>query len=597
VSTATDTAVRDPFGLTANPDGYYPTAAIERVLAEALAALAAGNVPVIAGPTGLGKTLVLQLIARAREPQARAIYVPYCTLPPADLARLALGLLAVEPGADPEAQLLSEAQRAARGGGSLLLLVDDAAALPGETAAQLASWLIASGGALHIVLAGLPGPALRHARDAFGDRAEDLVLMSGLRPEEIRGYVHSRLAAVGADEATRAAFDDTALAELARVSEGNPRRMNLAAQAIVRSVRAESAPARAPAPAAGAEAARAVARTTAQDLVSVGEYRFVRGRFVDPASGEARADAPEAVPHVERPMAPLEQRRRTVRRPAYTPPLEIDRTPGSPAEPDIEVDEHIPPAVVEPAPVAAVAPAAVARAPRRRASPGIPLVWIGAGIGLFAFAVGVWWQLGSDEDLPVARVTIEPMEIGKVAPADAAGASASGEASASGATGAAPGSSPGSAAPTASQPAAAEPAGATAPATPATPAAAEVPAVAPAAEVAAVEPPPAPPPDPTESPDASSAALEAPASPAPAAAPPAVEPPAPPPPPAELVAVAINAIPWAVIEVDGEEIGETPLAGIQLSVGRHRFRARMPDGSVREQVIRIDADTTTVVFD
>jgi type II secretory pathway predicted ATPase ExeA len=545
VSAATGTAVRDPFGLTANPDGYYPTAAIERVLAEALAALAGGNVPVIAGPTGLGKTLVLQLIARAREPQARAIYVPYCTLPPADLARLALGLLAVEPGADPEAQLLAEAQRAARSGGSLLLLVDDAAALPGETAAQLASWLIASSGALHIVLAGLPGPALRHARDAFGDRAEDLVLMSGLRPEEIRGYVHSRLAAVGADAATRDAFDDAALVELARVSEGNPRRMNLAAQAIVRSVRAESAPARVLAPAAGADAARAVARSTAQDLLSVGEYRFVRGRFVDPASGEVRADAPEAVPHVERPMAPLEQRRRTVRRPAYSPPLEIDRTPGSPAEPDIEVDEHIPLAVVEPGPVATVAPAppaAVARAPRRRASPGIPLVWVGAGIGLFAFAVGVWWQLDSDDDLPVARVTVEPMGIGKVAPADAA-------------------------------------------------------AVAPAAEVAAVEPPLAPPPDPTEPPGASSAALEAPASPASAPAPPAVGPPAPPPPPAELVAVAINAIPWAVIEVDGEEIGETPLAGIQLPVGRHRFRARMPDGSVREQVIRIDADTTTVVFD
>jgi hypothetical protein len=44
-------------------------------------------------------------------------------------------------------------------------------------------------------------------------------------------------------------------------------------------------------------------------------------------------------------------------------------------------------------------------------------------------------------------------------------------------------------------------------------------------------------------------------------------------------------------------VGETPLAGIRLEVGRHRFRARMPDGSVRERVERIDTDTTTVVFE
>lgn len=554
MSAASETAARDPFGLTANPDGYYPTAAIERVLADALAALAAGNVPVIAGPPGLGKTLVLQLVARARQPQARAIYVPFCTLGPADLARLALGLLGVEPGSDPEALLLAEAQRAARGGGSLLLLVDDAAALPGETAAQLASWLIASDGALQIVLAGLPGPELRHARDAFGDRAEDLVLMSGLRPEEIRGYVHSRLAAVGAGEALRAAFDDAALAELARVSEGNPRRMNLAAQAIARSLRPDTAAQAPPAPAAGIEAARAVARTTAQDLVSVGEYRFVRGRFVDPASGEAAADAPE-VPHVEKPMAPLPPRRRTAARPAYTPPLEIDRTPGSVGEPHIEVDEEIPPPVVAPAPV-----------PRPARVP-VPARWIAAGVGLFAFAVGAWWQLGGggEEELPTARVTIEPMEVGKVGPPDPPAPAAA--------------KTPAVPEAPAPPPAGAEPVAAV----PEPPAAAP----APAQDVAGVVPPSERVPAATEAPakDPIVASPDAPASPAPA------------PPPAETVPVAINATPWAVIEVDGTEIGETPLAGIPLAVGRHRFRARMPDGSVREQVIRIDADNATVVFE
>jgi hypothetical protein len=457
----------------------------------------------------------------------------------------------------------------ARGGGSLLLLVDDAAALPGETAAQLASWLIASGGALQIVLAGLPGAALRHARDAFGDRAEDLLLVSGLRPEEIRGYVHSRLAAVGAGDALRAAFDDAAIAELARVSEGNPRRMNLAAQAIARSLRVASEAKAPSAPAAGVEAARATARSAADDLGSVGEYRFVRGRFVDPGSGEARADGPEVVPHVEKPMAPLPPRRRTVPRPAYTPPLEIDRTPGKTAEPKIEideekVDEEIRPPVVAPAPL------------RVRASRS-PTWWIAAGIGLFGFAVGAWWQLGGDdEQLPTARVTLEPMEIGKIGPPDQAPA-------------------PAAAAPELPAPpiAAVPPAG-NAPEAPATAPVPESPE--PTGDVAAVVSPS--PPSASETPAQSPGVPvpDAPAAPAPTPIQ-APTPAAPPTPSAETVRVAINATPWAVIEVDGAEIGETPLAGVRLAVGRHRFRARMPDGSVREQVIRIDTENTTVVFE
>jgi hypothetical protein len=52
-----------------------------------------------------------------------------------------------------------------------------------------------------------------------------------------------------------------------------------------------------------------------------------------------------------------------------------------------------------------------------------------------------------------------------------------------------------------------------------------------------------------------------------------------------------------MIEIDGEPVGETPLSDVSLPVGRHRFVARMPDGSVRERVIRIDADHDAVVFD
>jgi hypothetical protein len=62
------------------------------------------------------------------------------------------------------------------------------------------------------------------------------------------------------------------------------------------------------------------------------------------------------------------------------------------------------------------------------------------------------------------------------------------------------------------------------------------------------------------------------------------------------VPVNINASPWASIEVDGEPLGETPLAGIPLAAGPHTFRARMPDGRVLEQVVEISAENRFVVF-
>jgi hypothetical protein len=62
------------------------------------------------------------------------------------------------------------------------------------------------------------------------------------------------------------------------------------------------------------------------------------------------------------------------------------------------------------------------------------------------------------------------------------------------------------------------------------------------------------------------------------------------------VAVSINATPWAIVRVDGREVGETPLAGIELEPGPHVFSARMPDGTMREQLVDVDGAHTTVVF-
>ncbi|MCH8084058.1 MAG: hypothetical protein IH885_07465 [Myxococcales bacterium] len=71
-------------------------------------------------------------------------------------------------------------------------------------------------------------------------------------------------------------------------------------------------------------------------------------------------------------------------------------------------------------------------------------------------------------------------------------------------------------------------------------------------------------------------------------------------PPAETfrpLAVQINASPWANIEVDGIDLGATPLANIPLFAGEHSFRARMPDGRVIERRVEIDAERRFISFE
>jgi hypothetical protein len=67
-------------------------------------------------------------------------------------------------------------------------------------------------------------------------------------------------------------------------------------------------------------------------------------------------------------------------------------------------------------------------------------------------------------------------------------------------------------------------------------------------------------------------------------------------PPPPQVSVAINATPWATVEIDGNPAGDTPLAGVSLPAGSHVFRALMPDGRILERKVEIDARNRFVTF-
>ena len=66
--------------------------------------------------------------------------------------------------------------------------------------------------------------------------------------------------------------------------------------------------------------------------------------------------------------------------------------------------------------------------------------------------------------------------------------------------------------------------------------------------------------------------------------------------PPEPIPVQINAQPWAEISIDGAVVGVTPLAGVLLTPGPHRFEARFPDGALETRTLEIDTERRYVTF-
>jgi hypothetical protein len=67
--------------------------------------------------------------------------------------------------------------------------------------------------------------------------------------------------------------------------------------------------------------------------------------------------------------------------------------------------------------------------------------------------------------------------------------------------------------------------------------------------------------------------------------------------PPDPVLVGVNAHPWATIWIDGEEVGETPLAEVPVTPGLHIVAALMPDGRRIEREVVISDDNRHLRFE
>ena len=675
---------RDPFGVTADPAAYIPRLATERALAALERGIEEGAGPILlCGPAGLGKTLLLHVLAQRLEPRLRTVVLSYAALPPAELCLWALELLGEPPSDDPEAALVAHASRLQARGSGLLLLLDDAGSMPPPTARRMAELAAGSQGALRLVGAAVDDARSGRVLAALGPEAHEIRLSTGMDPRETALYVRARLERMGASEEARRRFDTETLERISRSSGGVPRVVQqLASEVLWRRGDARARPAWALSTEpldSGEEAmeepedelsprdARLASLMDRREAGAEGEGAIWRALTGAVAARNAPAP-PAAPPRIEPPAAPAPPAptaqgatpksvgpEATTARPvepvaalAAAPEARpaARREPAPPAEPpppvasprsEGEAASRVPgpPQVAPSAPGSAASPSPTSAAPARGARPAVPARAEGGrarasagpvrrpqaatarvrralyvGLALATLLLGALLLLRM---LPPPGAT--PASDGhRTAPPPPAEARAPGAPSAeepptpkrveeppppaaqtpAASAGPVPAEAP--AAPAPEPPAAAEP---VAPAEPAAAPVAEPTPAAPAPAAAAPEPQAEP---------AAAAAAPA-AEPAPAVAPPPApspaEAPAPPPvaaqaPPAAAVVptipVDVNATPWATIEIDGKSLGETPLAGVPLVPGTHRFRATFPGGRVVERDVRIDARRRRVVL-
>jgi hypothetical protein len=220
--------VAHAFGETANPDDYVPREACEEVLDRLERVLFdLGEPAVLLAPAGMGKSLLLRVLARRNARRARPIELAYGALAFEDLCEWTVRLAGETVTGLPSEDLLH-----LLGHQRLLLAIDDASSLPERTAAALGAFARAQP-TLHVVLTDAEGPATDRMLEAFGQPALRVHLTPPMSVDEACSYMSRRLERWGA---SRAMLERLRTADASRahaLAEGVPRRLHAVAQELL----------------------------------------------------------------------------------------------------------------------------------------------------------------------------------------------------------------------------------------------------------------------------------------------------------------------------------------------------------------------------
>jgi type II secretory pathway predicted ATPase ExeA len=209
--------------MAADPPRYVPRVATESILVRLEEHVGEGGaVALLLGPAGIGKTLLLQVLATRLGDRHRCVHVPHAALRPEDVCAWILGLMGEAPGDAPDETLAGLAEALAATGSKLVLLIDEAASLEPATAVGLASLVRSVHPGASLVLAGVEDARMDAIRKALGRDVTKVRFDDRLSRSESDHYVSVLLARDTRPDRHDARLDEDALEALHDESDGNP---------------------------------------------------------------------------------------------------------------------------------------------------------------------------------------------------------------------------------------------------------------------------------------------------------------------------------------------------------------------------------------
>ena len=239
-----------PFGITPNPAFFYAGNTRGEILDALLYAVLQGEgIVKVSGEVGSGKTMLCRMLESRLPPHVDVIYLANPTLARADVAFAIAGELGLETAgkrADEVIRLL-QADLIARHerGRQVLLMIEEAQAMPLDTLEEIrlfSNLETAHHKLLQIVLFGQPELdqhlALPHMRQ-LKERITHSFTVPAMPADVIPDFLAFRLHAAGYNGP--ALFSPAAVKQIARVSEGIVRRINILADKALMAAFADDA--------------------------------------------------------------------------------------------------------------------------------------------------------------------------------------------------------------------------------------------------------------------------------------------------------------------------------------------------------------------
>jgi MSHA biogenesis protein MshM len=229
---------QSPFGMTPNPAFFYAGNTRGDILAALLYAVEHGEgIVKVTGEVGSGKTMLCRMLEHHLPAHIDVIYLANPTLKHSDVAYAIAGELELDVGGKriDEVTRMLQADLIARhsAGRQVLLLVEEAQAMPLDTLEEVrlfSNLETARHKLLQIVLFGQPELDAHldlASMRQFKERITHSFVVPAMPPDAIPDFLAFRLHAAGYNGP--AVFSGSAIRQIARVSQGIVRRINILA--------------------------------------------------------------------------------------------------------------------------------------------------------------------------------------------------------------------------------------------------------------------------------------------------------------------------------------------------------------------------------